>query len=65
MKIRIKPVHYQRSRGWDFAPHIESWEIYGKPSYDYKRYYSLSMGLNAFKYYAGINVQVTWLWGKK
>ena len=65
MKIRIKPVHYKRDRGWDFAPRIDSWQMYGKPSYDYRRFYSIDIGQNFGRGYAGIQIQVTWYWSKR
>lgn len=59
MKIEMKPYHYKRYRGWDFLPTIDSWQIYGKPDYDYKHFYSMTFGLKAFRYAAGVTVNIT------
>lgn len=64
MKLKPRFYFHKRLRGWDFMPQCESWQMYGKPDYDYRRYYSLTLELRAFRYVAGFHLSVTRYWKK-
>lgn len=61
-KVKLAPYAHKRFRGWDFLPQCESYQMFGKPGYTYKRFYSTTFELRAFRQVVGLHLHFTTPW---